>query len=456
MSNFDDEDEYLYYQEPEEEEEEEVLVLIRTEDNSWSTTVSVDDQLFSDLIQPYTDLGEIPSEIVLRDTIGEVFKEQWRHYEAMIHYRHYIGTHHKGVLHQHETPEMTSLLEGWSRSPRLPSLIYLHQISAIANILNLPTDWEVYVGVDERSSVVDTKRHLVAMSHTLVLSPESYMGRYYGNQVAINTLRSIVNEMERYSVYGMINGDELRVHRGVVYAAMRNALLLTIDRGRGDYIDSSYIPWIPLLEYFKDKLPADNWSISILNTIAMFAGVGDYSSPAVGSVDLRLDDKSGVMISDERNLYETYDLFLLSVPTDIDPVLYGLGPIISTSRTIVPLKNNNSLFHMITWINYNTILHKQRQRGGVDYYRISRRFVEDDVVEASEFYSIAQLLATTTVGISGLIRIREILSNYMVNNKNLRAKRFIEEADRVISDISRWEDVRRKSKGYSKYRQLPQ
>ena len=424
MSDYEDSDEdYLYYQD---DQDDEAWVTIRTEDNSWSKEVSVDNVLLADIIRPYSDIGEVPAEIVLSGTIAEIFRDQWPAYEEYQAYRSWVIKNGKG----NETSDMESMLRGKEvlMKGSIPKVVALHRISAISGILNMESDWRLYVAATSSSSFDDTKRHLKSVRDVLNQTYGSYSGRYDDDFFIVPVLRDVVDYMERK------RGGSYAY--GLVHAAMRNAMLLAMMRGGRERIEWEDIAWLPLHVLLGEVLPEEPWSLVVLNTVATFFGAGEWGREVVATYDydyisdrrvhyrkrpnarvpyrLREDDINTRV----AHITKLYEVIVSSIPDTIDPELYGLGPIIRRKFEPLPKMPNELAYSIVSWLNYNSIT----------FYAAET----DTPITNKSFFVIVRLLRSTVVGTFGMKKMKAILTHYLKTHQSKRAEAFIAEIDKVI------------------------
>ena len=383
-------------------------------------------------------MGVTPSEIVVTSAVADVLETHWQYYEMYMAYFDHVRMN----VREHETVEMRKILTGEqvdmvaaTTGKEIPPLVYITQLSSLINIINMPLKWQLYVAVSVDSPITEIKQHLIRIRDALIDgSGGSYFGSYDDSYVVIATLRSIVKTIEReITEDGQVDDGDDRVRdvRGLVHAAMRNAVLLAIDNNQG-HLGHHHIPWLALYELLHDAIVNKIWASKILNTLATFAGIGDYQLPTFHGVQYYLSKRS--METIENNVPQLYDIISSSAPVDIDPELYGLGPIIHELNPGPPELVNRLFYSVVTWVNYNSILYVMHVKTGtpLDLEKLVLPGHCTGNIPSHWFPDIVSLLAKTTVGIPGLLRMKEILVHYLKDKYNLRAELFIRAIVKVL------------------------
>ena len=393
-------------------------ILIRTESGAWSREVERNDEMFRDLIDPYTELGTTPSEIVLSGVVGQVIETQWPKYEAMLEYRNFVMQLDPDCSKRGETRAIMEALLGRkaTESPSSPPLVKLSEFSALSNILNLPQDWTLWVYVDEDVSDVLYARHVRAMGYAIMRTGDSSYSemdkdRAWRNSKFVAGL--LMEGIDRYvwELRLIMENEQYDELKAIVRGTMRNAVLRSIARdNQAAYLDWRLINYRALYHSLRDALPAGVRTDIILNTLLMWMGGGDYRKKTFrGPICL---DAYGVVCYDE-SLSSMYDLIIKSFPEDVDPILLGLEPIIANHHKKLAHPDTMGISPLAWWVSW---VHHQ-----------TLEFAENktESLSVEQFPAAVEFFLMSTPGLPGLEFIVRVLTNYDPEGKNERITRFL-------------------------------
>ena len=131
-------------------------VVLRSASSKWMYKTTVDDPLFRPILGAMLEEGmEIPSELTLEGSVGEVIEEDWEYVCRL-----------NGIMLV-TTPNTT---------------VWRHELARISNILDLPEGWEAYTAVDKRTPLEERVNHMRAshaylMKHSHVMEQHRRMAR---------------------------------------------------------------------------------------------------------------------------------------------------------------------------------------------------------------------------------------------------------------------------------------
>lgn len=402
-------------------------VTIRTRNGKWNKKTTFEDPLFSDILAPFIELKERPTEVILDGIVAEAFETQWSSYEALISLMDDLDAyyHEPGDAH-FEPSRMARLISGgrygsYAGYSSYGPTVYIHQINVLSRILTMPENWELCVAVDEtKSSDQEVDQHIELMGRAVLRdSSSSYVNVDDDHIIAATIWRtySLMHDVKDVLPY--------------FYGYLRNAALIDIGRSpTPKSLSWTSMPW----NSFRRVLGKDNsnndGSRIIRQTASMWLGEGSYKNQVVLDVLPRFDAKyRKIDMKDMIDVPKLYDVMFESFPEDVDPILIGLGPIIGCAGLdYYPRSANAQSAMMVALINHYTLMYPQWLATSA----FSGQSIEGSYID-EEYYSIAiELMISTTIGRPGLYRILLSLMSWYEREEN-NAKYYSKQRSRVIT-----------------------
>jgi len=438
-------------------------ILLRSTSGKWQYETTTDDRLFSPILGSMVEAGiELGKELTIEGALGEELDENWHYIEVL---REWMDWQDKctnvtdplaeGVFKtsfilndelQDENPSKETIRERvlvrFLPPPR--EVLWRHKMTVLINALNLPVGWELFVAVDERTSLIERRHHF--QQGLAYLRKNGVIGvhqdRFYTQSGMV--LAGMYMRDEKHIM------AEGRDNRQICYSSAidqlyRNVLLTEMSVRYDEMLvleDGEYALFLDVLTML-DKL---DWQIaSEMSKI--------QEGEEVGRAQEKLDDLSRFMTGesnetdfalimcvgddglymyngpcsskDTPRLSVLYSRFLARLPEDAD---IGLQPIFGQNaenkRDRVPLHR------LVDWMNFHTLTYlkgcKEENLAGMNSTK-GRRTLAEIPIPRADFPEIVQLIGKT-LGLYALRRMLLSLLHYLSKNTKTYSKKEVSKA----------------------------
>ena len=456
-------------------------VILRTESGKWEMVALVrDDPVFSQLVPDLPDEMMEGEVITLSASVAEILEEEWSHYQRLLLYIEALRNEEKERLihwygkkaHEHtitegaaaQPPSITGIITSSSsvrRRPRVP-LVYLHQVARLSLILNMPVNWEFFVGVSYESPQQQRIHHLLAMGRVV---PRLNLERESDIQAVPFSPYDIVANLTsiRRWIVNHTKSPDAETYMAYLWGLTRNGALRSLDEPDRDDMSreersklggergSHGIYWEtilwgdiePALESLRSSKRSPKLPTRIANTANLLSGRGDPTLESDMASECVISDSS-MSISD-YNVVLLYKTLLLSFPEDIDPVAFGLGPIVSSKPSggdVFKKVETNlgdkvmTVSQMVPWIHFNTLLLIPLYRAKPKNDYKAGKSIPGTMKLTEDLFPVVVELVGETLGLHSLTRMLLSLLHYMQRLEGTRKKASprAEEFARVIEE----------------------
>jgi hypothetical protein len=114
------------------------MITLVSQSGKWRRRVSIEDSVFTSLLPP-PECGTLPDELVLPDPLGTLFEREWSSYERMLAHMEWRKAEEKSEV--------------------VPPPAFLHDLTSLARILDMPEGWRLGVCVDRRTPQEERMTH---------------------------------------------------------------------------------------------------------------------------------------------------------------------------------------------------------------------------------------------------------------------------------------------------------
>ena len=320
-------------------------IHLYTKDNKWEYNAKKEgDPFFSTFLAGMKEAaGELPDELLLDSSVGEVVEQGWESYMCIFMASCVV----EGTLEGYKRAYSLRHITGWIQERTLMQLILLYAsstdarvLSRLASVLDMPRGWHAYVSLPLDVPLEDRINHHLSMCCAL-----KDMGQwmYDPEDVSALCLPSETRTMERHITSLLTQcatpsetGSEDVAEQRTMNNLLIVALLLNAHLGKSDSSDELNlysIDWEVVPEVLKrigiiEPLKPMWQGPPLLDLAKVLIGKGDTLALPSGSLHIEYDiqlawsiPKSN--IASGSTLKRLYDALWDSLPVDIDVRMLG-------------------------------------------------------------------------------------------------------------------------------------
>ena len=414
-------------------------ITLRNESGGWEYATTTEDPYFAPILGSMLEWGaELPDTLVIPGALGEALEREWKYISLIDEWMQWENNAVQTMIPAdylmiYSVDLRRRIVSSYSTLPK--RVLYRHDIRIIANSLNLPTGWEAYVAVDERTPLIDRVAHMQgSLDYLRAHTDHAALLFVYMNEDVLDVYRSVRDPAI---------ADDPKLSKTLYVGSLaapffRNAWLTQVDKEhntRALSIPSMLVrvDWFAAKELVTPYKSEDEYDNPSFLLFALSMTGEEVEEPYMSPENvLRLERtiSPGILyendenIEEDKNLGIVYSKILAQYPDDVDIATMGLEPILGDTKVIAwnppgsfedPSSNDISgvtLTHYIGWINAVAITYQAWLIDSPEYIHNPGRS-KVPVIQKENFPRIVGLLGETV----GLYAMRRILLSllYYIN-----------------------------------------